>query len=174
MERSLALFVIGLIFGGGIGFVAAASNGITLDGHDHSDPNAHQLHAASNQRDSDHSGHHAGHNHDEIVSVPSGPEAPTLEISVSPDPASGFNLHIKTENFTFAPERASLDHVPGEGHAHVYVNGAKVTRHYSSWLHLPTLPEGDTTIEVTLNTNDHRMLGVDNKPLKATAIVPGN
>ena len=33
MDRSLWLLIIGLIFGGGIGFVTAAGNGITLDGH---------------------------------------------------------------------------------------------------------------------------------------------
>lgn len=41
MDRGLALFLIGLIFGGGLGFLVAAGNGITLDGHDHSDPAAH-------------------------------------------------------------------------------------------------------------------------------------
>lgn len=35
MDRGLALFLIGLLFGGGIGFVAAAGLGVTLDGHDH-------------------------------------------------------------------------------------------------------------------------------------------
>ena len=41
MDRSLALFAIGLVFGGGIGFAIAASNGVTFDGHDHGDPAAH-------------------------------------------------------------------------------------------------------------------------------------
>jgi len=171
MERSLALFVIGLIFGGGIGFVTAAGNGVTLDGHDHSAPSAHQAHAAANPSSDGHSGHRmAGHNHDELVSVAPGPEAPSLEISVMPDPASGYNLHIVTDNFTFAPEHASLDHVPGEGHAHVYVNGEKVARHYGPWLHLSALP-AKARVEVTLNTNDHKMLAVDNTPLKASVMV---
>ena len=41
MDRSLWLLVIGLVFGSGIGFVIAAGNGITLDGHDHNDPAQH-------------------------------------------------------------------------------------------------------------------------------------
>ncbi|MCV0424720.1 MAG: hypothetical protein K5905_04565 [Roseibium sp.] len=169
MERSLALFVIGLVFGGGIGFVLAAGNGVTLDGHDHSTAAGHEMRTASAQHGTDHSGHSTkqSHTHDELLTVPSGPEAPSLNISITPDPASGYNLHIMTDNFTFAPERVSLDHVPGEGHAHVYVNGEKVARHYSSWLHLPSLPKGNATIEVTLNTNDHRMLAVESNPLKA-------
>ena len=36
MTRQLALFVIGLLFGGVIGFLIAAGNGIELSGHDHS------------------------------------------------------------------------------------------------------------------------------------------
>ena len=35
MDRSIAMLLIGLIFGFGLGFVVAAANGITLDGHDH-------------------------------------------------------------------------------------------------------------------------------------------
>lgn len=35
MDRSIAMLIIGLIFGGGLGFVVAAANGITLNGHDH-------------------------------------------------------------------------------------------------------------------------------------------
>lgn len=169
MDRSLALFVIGLIFGGGIGFVTAAGYGVTFDGHDHGDPAAH--HAGADQADP-HSGHDmSGHAHDELVSVPAGPDAPSVKIEVTPDPASGFNVHIMTENFTFAPEHASQAHVPGEGHAHVYVDGEKVARHYGPWLHLPTLPQGGAQVTVTLNTNDHRMLAVAGAPLKAAVTV---
>ena len=41
MNRTLSLFVIGLVFGGGLGFAIAAGNGVTFDGHDHADPSAH-------------------------------------------------------------------------------------------------------------------------------------
>ncbi|WP_269584791.1 hypothetical protein [Roseibium sp. Sym1] len=168
MERSLALFVIGLVFGGGIGFVTAAGYGVTLDGHDHGDPSAH---AVAQQSPDNHSGHEmAGHNHDELVSVAAGAGAPSLEISLSPDPATGYNLHVMTQNFTFTPGHASQDHVPGEGHAHVYVNGEKLGRLYGAWMHLSSLPE-NATVEVTLNSNDHRMLAVDNQPLKASVTV---
>ncbi|PWK56984.1 hypothetical protein C8D95_103220 [Silicimonas algicola] len=35
MNRAIAMLLIGLALGFGIGFVVAASNGVTLDGHDH-------------------------------------------------------------------------------------------------------------------------------------------
>ena len=171
MERSLALFAIGLIFGGGIGFVVAAANGVTFDGHDHGDPASHRSHAASVPRASAENAGHPGHDHDELLSVTAGPLAPGLEISVAPDPSSGWNLHIGTENFRFAPEHAGSGHVAGEGHAHVYVNGEKIVRQYGPWLHLPPLPDGEAVIEVTLNGNDHRMLAVDGKPLKASVTI---
>jgi hypothetical protein len=173
MDRSLVLFVIGLIFGGGIGFVVAAGNGVTFDGHDHSTG-----HGVSRviPASSDHpAGHRAGeegdHSHETMVSLPSGPGAPTLDISVEPDPVSGWNLHILAGNFTFAPERAGLANVPGEGHAHIYVNGEKIARIYAPWFHLPALPEGDALVEVTLNGNDHSALAVDGKALTASVTV---
>jgi len=162
MDRSIALLLIGLFFGGGIGFVAAASNGVTLDGHDHGSHAGHQMSAASQ-------GH--AHDHGKPLSLPEGATAPTLDIALTADPASGWNLHIKTTNFRFSPERASLEHVAGEGHAHVYVNGVKIARHYGPWIHIATLPKGENTVMVSLNSNDHRTLAVGEKPLTSSVSV---
>ncbi len=35
MQKPLMFLVIGLFFGFGLGFLFAAANGVTLDGHDH-------------------------------------------------------------------------------------------------------------------------------------------
>ncbi|WP_369682774.1 hypothetical protein [Roseovarius sp. M141] len=51
--------------------------------------------------------------------------------------------------------------VPGEGHAHVYVNGEKLGRLYGAWMHLPRLPPGEVIVLVTLNSNTHGPLAVD-------------
>lgn len=114
---------------------------------------------------------HAGHDHDRMVSVPAGPDAPTLEIEIAPDPETGWNLRIYVSNFRFAPEHASTEHHRGEGHAHVYVNGNKLARVYGSWFHIAELPQGANEIMVTLNTNDHAVLAVDDKPVRAMAMV---
>jgi len=159
MDRSIPMLLIGLIFGGGIGFAVAASQGVTLDGHDHADP-AHHGHAAA-----------ASHDHATPYVLPSGADAPTLAIDLQPDPASGWNLRIDTTGFRFSPQNASRAHIPGEGHAHVYVNGRKVGRVYGQWVHLADMPEGDVTVEVTLNANDHRPLVVGDTPLSATATI---
>lgn len=61
---------------------------------------------------------------------------PCVKITLYPDTLSGYNIHIETTNFTFAPTHVSTEHIMGEGHAHVYVNGTKVARAYTNWLHL--------------------------------------
>lgn len=161
MSRSLALFAIGLVFGGGIGFVIAAGNGVTFDGHDHGDP-AH------------HGGGHAGmaaHDHSQSVSLPAGPDAPSVAIQLHKDPMSGWNLQVTPQNFRFAPENASAADADGEGHAHVYVNGQKLARLYANWMHIPSLPEG-AEVKVSLNTNSHGALLVADQPVEAILTVP--
>lgn len=159
MER-LALFAIGLIFGGCMGFLVAASNGVTLEGHDHATDHGsgHQMGAAD----------HAGH--DTPLELAEG-TAPEVKIMVMPDPVSGYNLHLMTDRFAFAPRAAGLAHKHGEGHAHVYVNGTKLSRLYGEWMHIASLPSGKVEVEVTLNANDHRMLTVGGQPVSAKTMV---
>lgn len=159
MNRILAIFAIGLGLGGGFGFLAAASNNVTLDGHDHG---AHGHSAAH--------GDMHGHDHDAMVDLPVD-GAPSLSIKLLPDPVSGWNLHVQTESFRFAPEHAGAPHVPSEGHAHVYVDGTKIARLYGNWMHLAELPEA-ATVAVTLNSNDHKTLSIAGKALRATATRP--
>lgn len=157
MNKPLALLAVGLVLGGLTGFMFAAGYGITFDGHDHGTD-----HGANNMAHDD--GDHMKHG--EMLSLAAGPSSPTLKMMVMPDPASGWNLHIMTENFRFAPENASRDHIDGEGHAHVYVNGNKVARHYAPWMHIANLEPGEHIIAVSLNANDHRQLDVGGTPLR--------
>lgn len=162
MNRALALLLIGLVFGGGIGFVIAAANGVTLDGHDHTTDHGTMGHSALG-------GDGGDHDHSELVEATGA--APTLMVHVMPDPVSGWNLHLMTENFTFNAAAAGAAHVDGEGHAHVYADGVKLARIYGNWFHIPSLPEGDVTVLVTLNANDHRRIGVSGAPVEASITV---
>jgi hypothetical protein len=114
----------------------------------------------------DHSAH--AHVHGEPLVIEPDASAPTLAIDLQPDPVAGWNLHIQTTNFMFAPEHSGGAHVAGEGHAHVYVNGEKIARAYGDWFHLDGLPSGPVEIEVTLTSNDHQSLMVGDAPLSAT------
>ncbi|WP_224814144.1 hypothetical protein [Hasllibacter sp. MH4015] len=184
MKTGLPLLVIGLVFGGGIGFTIAAANGIALEGHDHSDPahhaGGHVSHGMSlpegiNPEDVCTSvlpdGDVSGHDHDTLLVLDDAADAPTLAVELVADPGGGWNLRITTDNFTFSPENVSLGHVPGEGHAHVYVNGVKLGRFYGPWVHLGDLASGDV-VEVTLNANDHRTLAVGDAALSASVTIP--
>lgn len=155
MDRRILMLLIGLVFGTGFGFLLAASQGVTLDGHDHA---------------TDHGG--GGHDHAAMnaIVLPA-QNAPTLSAELLPDPVAGWNLKLDITNFSFAPQNASLGHVPGEGHAHVYVNGAKIARIYGPWYHIDHLPKGTVSVEVALNANSHEELVVDGKPLRVAVTV---
>jgi len=114
------------------------------------------------------------HEHHAVLSLPPGSSAPKLSIRVEPDPESGWNLQLRTANFRFSPENASRRHQPGEGHAHLYVNGKKRARLYGHWFHIDRLPKGDVELSVTLNSNDHRTLAVGMDQLRVTRTIPVN
>ncbi|MGI9648300.1 MAG: hypothetical protein ACR2OI_07250 [Acidimicrobiia bacterium] len=90
-----------------------------------------------------------------------GPAVPTVNVTVTPDPVAGFNLHASVTNLTWAPEQAGLSHIEGEGHAHVYVDGVKVARIYGEWYHLSWLEPGTHEVTVSLNANTHAPYAVD-------------
>ena len=105
-------------------------------------------------------------------------EAP-VDMSVSVvatlDELSGVNLKITTTGFTFTPENAGGEHVPGEGHAHVYVDGVKINRVYGSYYHLSGLDPGERSIRITLNANNYEQYAKGEHPVEATTtiVVPG-
>ncbi len=83
---------------------------------------------------------------------------PSVTAELVDDPAGGWSLHAVPSNFRLSPENASGDHVDGEGHMHLYINGEKVARVYETWSQMPPLPAGTHDITVTLQTNDHAPL----------------
>lgn len=81
-------------------------------------------------------------------------EGPAFEVQVLRDPVAGWNVLIVTD-VRFAPENVSTQHIEGEGHAHVYVDGVKVSRIYGMWHYLNDLEPGEHEIRVELSNNDH-------------------
>lgn len=104
--------------------------------------------------------------HDRL-DLPDASDVPAVELNAERDAVSGWNLRIQTDRFRFAPEHASEGHVPGEGHAHLFVDGQKAARLYAPWYHLPSLTPGRHEIRVTLNTNDHRDLASGGRLIEA-------
>lgn len=96
---------------------------------------------------------------------------PTVAIRAERDALSGWNIYLDVENFTFAPEMVNQPHAANVGHAHLYLNGVKVARLYGTAYHLSDLPDGQHTITVTLNTNDHSDLALDGTLIEASVLV---
>lgn len=84
-----------------------------------------------------------------------GEPAPTVSASITAD-GDGWLLRLTTEDFTFTEPIAGLGHVPGYGHAHLYVDGVKLRRLYTPEAWIGALPPGEHVISVMLYTNDHR------------------
>ncbi|RKT28065.1 hypothetical protein BXY70_3423 [Roseovarius halotolerans] len=159
MPRTFIFLLIGLFFGTGFGFLLAASSGTKLEGHDHGADTAAHDHAAHQHDGGD------THHHDALTEAAD--PAPTLALKIHPDGPQSRNLELVTGNFTFDPEGVNGPHVPGHGHAHVYLNGVKLARAYGRWQQLYALPKGRHRLRVTLNANDHSQLAVDGEPITA-------
>jgi hypothetical protein len=102
-------------------------------------------------------------------------QAPTVSLEVTEDPASGWNVHVVTGDFQFAPERLGQVR-PQEGHAHLFLDGEKIARLYGAWYHLSDarVPAGKHELSVSLNANDHTVWAVDGEAIKATTTVTGS
>ena len=112
----------------------------------------------------------AAPSHDETHDVDAA-DAPGIAVDVFDDPKSGWNVHVTVEGFTVTPENVSTDHIEGQGHLHLYVDGVRVTRLYGPWWHLGELTEGDHEISVELATNNHRVYAVNGAALAGSATV---
>ena len=117
------------------------------------------------------------------ISVPQMPPAPkevgqveapagmAVTISLEPDPLGGANLMVTPRGFTFAPEKVNAPNVAGEGHPHLYVNGVRLGRIYSPYLHLGTLAPGMNEVRVTLNTNMHQEYAHGGETIEAATTI---
>ncbi len=125
------------------------------------------------EEEHDHSTHtHDVHSHDQIE-VPL-EYVPTISISVFEDSKSGYNLEIEVDNFEFVStqsyETIEKEETITYGHAHLYINGEKITRLYSKSYYLGEL-EGHNEITVTLNSNEHENLAINGESIQATTIL---
>ena len=101
--------------------------------------------------------------------------APRANLEIKKDPTGGYNVHVVTNNFVWRPEMASMQHVPGEGHAHVYLDGRKIMRIYNEWFHLNTYQfasrSGEQLLSIEFVGNDHSPYTVQGLPIGAEQIV---
>ncbi len=94
--------------------------------------------------------------------------AMSVSVQVLADSVSGVNVRIAPQGFTFAPGNVNGTHVDGEGHAHIYVDGVKISRVYTPWYYLGDVEPGDHEIRVTLNANSHNEYTFNGEKVEAT------
>lgn len=94
--------------------------------------------------------------------------APGLEIALQHIGARKVAITVSVQNFRFVLKDGMAAHVDGEGHAHVYLNGLKLARLYSSEFETGALPPGKYALRVSLNTNDHRPYLDGGQPVSRT------
>lgn len=86
--------------------------------------------------------------HHEMVNIPDNQPISNVDLIVHEDAKQGCNLEIKTTNFQFAPEKVNQEGTLNEGHAHLYINGEKITRIYDNWYDLSELKPGINEIKI--------------------------
>ena len=101
--------------------------------------------------------------------------APKATLDIQKDPTGGFNVQVVTTNFIWLPEMASMQHVPGEGHVHVYLDGRKIMRIYNEWFHLNTYQfstkPGEQLLRIEFVGNDHAPYTIQGLPVGVEKIV---
>lgn len=110
----------------------------------------------------------------QMFELPPDVRALGVALDVAPEPGGGYLVRVDAEGFRFSPAESGGDHVAGEGHAHLYVDGEQVARLYAPVHHLTDLAPGRRTITVALSTNDHRLYARDGEVLRSerTIVVP--
>ena len=111
----------------------------------------------------------AGHGHGMTEFEASDP-LPTVALDIFEDAKSGYNVHVETTDFTFAPDEVERGRTPCPAKATPTSTstGRSSTRLYGEWYHLDVdLDPGDHEIRVELNANDHSAYVVDGEPIEA-------
>ncbi|MEM6519577.1 MAG: hypothetical protein AAF892_09910 [Cyanobacteria bacterium P01_D01_bin.71] len=168
MSNSIKPVAIATLLSLGLGTLVAPLSRADM-GHDHGGeqaaPTTEMSHGDDHDSHEDHSGHHG------LLMIPEGQPVPEIVIDLSADPVSGWNLQVQTANWSFAPAAVNTASNTTEGHAHLYINGEKVTRIYGEWYHIPSLPPGEHVLTVGLNANGHEALVYEGELIEASVDV---
>lgn len=94
---------------------------------------------------------------------------PLLHLALETAANGATLVRLKVENFTFDRGSDLPEHVPGQGHAHLYLDGLKLQRMYSPEALIGALPPGEYEVRTELNTNLHMPYIDADGPISATA-----
>jgi hypothetical protein len=114
--------------------------------------------------------HSDDHEHDEGRLEWDGGAVPEVSIDVTGDNDEGWTVTTSISNFTLA-DMSATEHVPGEGHAHIWVDGQVFTMISQETTVIPQLDPGTHEIMVTLSSNTHLDYVHEGEPLMARTTV---
>lgn len=136
-------------------------------------PTSPSHHAAPSRQEIKQGGHEHSNEHEHgAIEIPISQPVPTVNLIAHPDSRQGWNLEMQVTNFQLAPEHVNQPSTTtSEGHAHLYVDGVKITRLYSNWYYLESLPPGKHEVTVGLNANGHEALMHNGRPIQATVMI---
>lgn len=111
--------------------------------------------------------------HQEQHAVPEGVPVPELGLELYADESDGYNLRILVRNFLMESPVDASDDGNLRGHAHLYLNGVKLTRVYGTALHLPArlFKQGINSLQLSINDHDHRVWAINREVIQATILM---
>ena len=136
------------------------------------------IYASENATDRGDSSHGHGDDHHATVETATIESELPISVSITAEVQTGGDVYVRilTGNWRWAPEQVDQPHAPGEGHAHIYVDGEKISRVFEPFYQLTGLAPGEHEIRVTLNSNNHHELLVSGKAVESATLVtiPGS
>jgi len=97
---------------------------------------------------------------------------PQVSMTVTAQGSDGpWDVALSTQNIEFVKVEDGTPDSAGTGHAHLYLNGLKLGRLYSTSATIGKLLPGTYSVKVALNSNSHRPYTDDGKPVAATATI---
>lgn len=140
------------------GTTSASADAVSEDTADHEGD--HDDEAEHDDNDEHGASGHDGHHGHATVDVSDLSPTPAIELTLTADAMGGWTGRAIATDHDIAPLSASTDHVAGQGHMHLFVNGERIGRLYNEWFHLDPLGEGDHDVRVELSSNTHGALSV--------------
>lgn len=119
----------------------------------------------------DHEQDDGQHTHADSTREVDAANPPTLSDLAVTETDGGWLVTFDFTGHEFSEESKGSDHVDGQGHAHLYVDGTKLATIFGPSHLIEELPEGEHMISVTLNANDHATLTLDGEPIGAMAMI---
>ena len=95
----------------------------------------------------------------------------SIDIAAEVDDDGNVSVEVITEGWLWTPENVDGEHVPGEGHAHIYVDDVKIDRMYGPSYELEGLEPGERHVRISLNSNSHEELTYNGEHVEAVVSV---